>query len=101
VKETIASKTLTFSNGFVGLDGKYRISIGYPVTNLENGYYIGLIGTLLPVESFLSQYGNVHDVNSKYLVAYDKNICICYTDNEPAVFSKIEKEGNDEEEKTF
>jgi signal transduction histidine kinase len=79
VKETIASKTLTFSNGFVGLDGKYRISIGYPVTNLENGYYIGLIGTLLPVESFLSQYGNVHDVNSKYLVAYDKNATILAT----------------------
>src|SRR6187200_2107118 len=79
VKETIASKMLTFSNGFVGLDGKYRIAIGYPVTNLENGYYIGLIGTLLPVESFLSQYGNVHDVNSKYLVAYDKNATILAT----------------------
>jgi signal transduction histidine kinase len=79
VKETIASKTFTFSNGFVGLDGKYRVAVGYPVTNLENGQYMGLIGALLPFESFLSQYGNVHNSNSKYLVAYDKNATILTT----------------------
>ena len=79
VKETIASKTFTFSNGFVGLDGNYRVAVGYPVTNLENGQYMGLIGALLPFESFLSQYGNVHNSNSKYLVAYDKNATILTT----------------------
>jgi signal transduction histidine kinase len=79
VKETMASKTFTFSNGFVGLDGNYRVAVGYPVTNLENGQYIGLIGALLPFESFLSQYGNVHNSNSKYLVAYDKNATILNT----------------------
>ncbi|HZD82718.1 MAG TPA: sensor histidine kinase [Nitrososphaeraceae archaeon] len=79
VKETIASKTFTFSNGFVGLDGNYRIAVGYPVTNLENGQYMGLIGALLPFESFLSQYGNVHNSNSKYLVAYDKNATVLTT----------------------
>jgi signal transduction histidine kinase len=79
VKETIASKTFTFSNGFVGLDGNYRVAVGYPVTNLENGQYMGLIGALLPFESFLSQYGNVHNSNSKYLVAYDKNATILNT----------------------
>ena len=79
VKETIASKTLTFSNGFVGLDGNYRIAVGYPVTNLENGQYMALIGALLPFESFLSQYGNVHNSNSKYLVAYDKNATVLTT----------------------
>jgi signal transduction histidine kinase len=79
VKETMASKTFTFSNGFVGLDGNYRVAVGYPVTNLENGQYMGLIGALLPFESFLSQYGNVHNSNSKYLVAYDKNATILNT----------------------
>jgi signal transduction histidine kinase len=79
VKETIASKTFTFSNGFVGLDGNYRIAVGYPVTNLENGQYMGLIGTLIPIESFLSQYGNVHNSSSKYLVAYDKNATVLTT----------------------
>ncbi|MFL6471233.1 MAG: cache domain-containing protein, partial [Nitrososphaeraceae archaeon] len=53
--ETLKSKTPTFSNGFVGLDGKYRIAIGYPITNLENGQYIGLLGALVPFETFLSQ----------------------------------------------
>src|SRR2546423_2703689 len=79
VKETMASKTFTFSNGFVGLDGNYRVAVGYPVTNLENGQYMGLIGALLPFESFLSQYGNVHNSNSKYLVAFDKNATILTT----------------------
>src|SRR5919202_1437195 len=79
VKETLESKIPTFSNGFVGLDGKYRIAIGYPITNLQNGQYIGLLGALIPFESFLSQYGNVHDPNSKYLVAYDKNATILAT----------------------
>ena len=79
VKETLESKIPTFSNGFVGLDGKYRVAIGYPITNLQNGQYIGLLGALIPFESFLSQYGNVHDPNSKYLVAYDKNATILAT----------------------
>jgi signal transduction histidine kinase len=79
VKETLESKIPTFSNGFVGLDGKYRIAIGYPITNLQNGQYIGLLGALIPFESFLSQYGNVHNSNSKYLVAYDKNATILAT----------------------
>jgi signal transduction histidine kinase len=79
VKETLESKMPTFSNGFVGLDGKYRIAIGYPITNLQNGQYIGLLGALIPFESFLSQYGNVHNSNFKYLVAYDKNATILAT----------------------
>ena len=61
------------------MDGNYRVAVGYPVTNLENGQYMGLIGALLPFESFLSQYGNVHNSNSKYLVAYDKNATILTT----------------------
>jgi signal transduction histidine kinase len=88
VKETIASKTFTFSNGFVGLDGNYRVAVGYPVTNLGNGQYIGLIGALLPFESFLSQYGNVHNSNSKYLVAYDKNATILTTATSKSLIGK-------------
>src|SRR5919202_6047431 len=79
VQETLKSKTPTFSNGFVGLDGNYRIAIGYPVTNLQTGQYTGLIGALVPVENFLSQYVNIHNANSKYLVAYDKNATILAT----------------------
>ena len=88
VQETLRSKTPTFSNGFVGLDGNYRIAIGYPITNLENGQYMGLIGALVPVENFLSQYVNVHNANSKYLVAYDKNATILATAANKALIGK-------------
>jgi len=88
VKETLESKIPTFSNGFVGLDGKYRIAIGYPITNLQNGQYIGLLGALIPFESFLSQYGNVYNSNSKYLVAYDKNATILATAASKALVGK-------------
>jgi signal transduction histidine kinase len=79
VQETLKSKTPTFSNGFVGLDGNYRIAIGYPITNVDNEQYLGMIGALIPFESFLSQYGNVHNIKSKYLAAYDKNATILAT----------------------
>jgi signal transduction histidine kinase len=79
VKETMESKIATFSNGFVELDGKYRIAIGYP---------IGLLGAVIPFESFLSQYGNVHNSKSKYLVAYDKNVTILATATSKAVIGK-------------
>jgi signal transduction histidine kinase len=88
VKETLESQTPTFSNGFVGLDGKYRIAIGYPITNLENGQYIGLLGALVPFESFLSQHGNVYNVNSKFLVAYDKNATMLATATGKALIGK-------------
>ncbi|HEY6884098.1 MAG TPA: cache domain-containing protein, partial [Nitrososphaeraceae archaeon] len=88
VQETLKSQAPTFSNGFVGLDGNYRIAIGYPITNLQTGQYIGLIGALIPFETFLSQYGNIHNFNSKYLVAYDKNATILATAASKALVGK-------------
>jgi signal transduction histidine kinase len=88
VQETLKSQAPTFSNGFVGLDGNYRIAIGYPIANLENGQYTGLIGALIPFESFLSQYGNVHNIKSKYLAAYDKNATILATAASKALIGK-------------
>ena len=88
VQETLKSQAPTFSNGFVGLDGNYRIAIGYPIANSENGEYMGLIGALIPFESFLSQYGNVHNIKSKYLAAYDKNATILATAASKALIGK-------------
>jgi signal transduction histidine kinase len=70
------------------LDGNYRIAIGYPIANSENGEYTGLIGALIPFESFLSQYGNVHNIKSKYLAAYDKNATILATAASKALIGK-------------
>jgi signal transduction histidine kinase len=88
VQETLKSQAPTFSNGFVGLDGNYRIAIGYPITNLDDGHYLGMIGALVPFESFLSQYGNVHNIKSKYLAAYDKNATILATATSKALIGK-------------
>jgi hypothetical protein len=62
-----------FSNGYVGLDGNYRIGLAYPIVNREKGEYNGLIGAVIPTESFFAHYGNIHDINSQFLVVFDKN----------------------------
>ena len=65
-----AKKTLqpVFSSVFMGLDGNYRIAISYPVINRETGQYIGIVGSVIPTESFFAHYGNIHDINSRFLV---------------------------------
>ena len=88
VQETLRSRTTTLSNGFAGLDGNYRIAIGYPMTNLQTGQYMGLIGALIPFETFLSQHGNIHNVNSEFLVAYDKNATILSTASSKVLIGK-------------
>ena len=62
-----------FSNGYVGLDGKTRIGITYPVINTQTGKYLGLVGAVVPVVQFLSNYENIYNIESQFLVAYDKS----------------------------
>jgi signal transduction histidine kinase len=64
-----------FSEGFEG-QGIYSIFIAVPMINRENNEYLGLIGASIPTEKFFSRYGNVHDINSQFLVVYDKNATI-------------------------
>jgi signal transduction histidine kinase len=61
-----------FSKGFEGQD-IYSIFIAVPMINKENNQYLGLIGASIPTEKFFSRYGNVHDINSQFLVVYDKS----------------------------
>lgn len=61
-----------FSKGFEG-QGIYYIYIAVPMINRENNQYLGLIGASIPTEKFFSRYGNVHDINSQFLVVYDKS----------------------------
>lgn len=62
-----------FSSIFMGLDGNYRIGIGYPIINRETGQYMGVVGSVIPTESFFAHYGNIHDINSRFLVVFDRN----------------------------
>ena len=75
VKDTRQSQMPVFSKGFERL-GIFSIYISVPIINKENGQYVGLIGASIPTERFFARYGNVHDINSQFLVAYDKNATI-------------------------
>ena len=72
VKETRENLEPIFSNGFER-QGIYRIFITYPIINRTTDEYIGTIGTSIPTVEFFSHYGNIHNVNSRFLVAFDKN----------------------------
>src|SRR5919202_3021396 len=73
VTETKAEKKPVFSDGYLGLDGKYRIGISYPIINAETGEYLGLVGAAVPSIQLLSNYGNIYNIKSEFLVAYDKS----------------------------
>jgi signal transduction histidine kinase len=62
----------TFSKEEVGLDGRHRIFITYPIINRQDGNYMGLIGLAIPTVQFFEKYGSLHNVESQFLVAYDK-----------------------------
>ena len=61
-----------FSDGFVGRDGKYRIAITEPITNIQTGKYEGLVGGLIPTKEFFAHYGNIYNIKSNFLVVFDK-----------------------------
>lgn len=72
MKQTMESLQPVYSNGFTGIDGEYRIVITYPITSLEDGHYIGTVVANLPTIEFFKNYGNVNDISSQFLVAFDR-----------------------------
>lgn len=72
VEEAKNNLKAVFSKGFER-QGIYSIFIAVPMINRENNQYLGLIGASIPTEKFFSRYGNVHDINSQFLVVYDKS----------------------------
>jgi signal transduction histidine kinase len=71
VRETHDTFEPVFSEGFEHL-GEYRVIITNPVIDRETKQYLGLVGVSIPTISFFRHYGNVHDINTQFLVAYDK-----------------------------
>jgi signal transduction histidine kinase len=72
VKEVKQNLSPEFSKGFER-QGIFSIYIAVPIINSESGKYDGLIAASIPTERFFGRYGNVHDINSQFLVAFDKN----------------------------
>ena len=62
----------TFSKGVVGLDGKHRIFITYPIINRQSGNYMGIVGLAIPTMQFFENYASVNNIQSQFLVAYDR-----------------------------
>ena len=61
----------TFSKGFER-QNLYTVYIAIPIINRQNSQYIGQIAASIPAEKFFARYGNVHDINSQFLVIFDK-----------------------------
>ena len=73
VKQTKDTLMPVFSNGFEGMDGKYRIALTYPIVNKNTGEYLGLVGTAIPTIPLFEHYGNIYDIKSQYLAVLDRN----------------------------
>ena len=74
VKETKNTLLPQFSNSFVGADGKYRVAISYPIIIKNNSgsvNYAGLIGAAIPTIELFRYYGNIYNIQLKYLAALD------------------------------
>ncbi|HEY7570542.1 MAG TPA: cache domain-containing protein [Nitrososphaeraceae archaeon] len=73
VKQTKVSLTPVFSYGDFERQQIFREFISYPILNQDTGQYMGMLVTSIPTVPFFAHYGNVQDINSKFLVVYDKN----------------------------
>ncbi|HEU0144310.1 MAG TPA: histidine kinase dimerization/phospho-acceptor domain-containing protein, partial [Nitrososphaera sp.] len=72
VIEARSNLASTFSKGVVGLDGKHRIFITHPIINRQDGTYMGLVGLAIPTIQFFEKYASVNNIESQFLVAYDR-----------------------------
>jgi signal transduction histidine kinase len=72
VRDTKSTLMPVFSNGFDGRDGKYRVAITHPIINIKTGKYMGLVAALIPTIEFFAHYGNIYNIKSNFLVAFDK-----------------------------
>ena len=72
IQDTKNTLRPVFSDGFKGIDNIDRIALTVPIINSDTGKYIGIIGAEIPTESFFAHYGNIRDINSQFLVIFDK-----------------------------
>ncbi len=81
VKETKNTMSPQFSDGFVGVDGRYRIAVTYPIiiNSISGSHYIGLVAVVIPTVELFRHYGNIYDIESRYLSVLDsKGVLIAH-----------------------
>ena len=70
----------TYSNAHITPeDDSLRIILFYPIYNQNTGQFLGTIRAPIIVHDFLSNYGNLQDLNSQYLVVLDRNATVIDT----------------------
>jgi signal transduction histidine kinase len=72
IQQTRKTQQPIYSDGFTAIDGKYRIAITYPIISIEDSHYIGTVVAQLPTVELFRNYGNVENISSRFLVAFDK-----------------------------
>jgi signal transduction histidine kinase len=73
VNETRSTLNPVFSNGFKGIDGTHKIALTFPIINRDSNEYLGMVGVEIPSVDFFARYGNVYNVDTQFLVTYDRN----------------------------
>jgi signal transduction histidine kinase len=71
VIETRKGTQPVFSDAFER-QGIYRIFISYPIISRDTGDFLGMLAVSIPTVPYFSYYANVLDVNSQFLVAFNK-----------------------------
>ncbi|MGI0015278.1 MAG: sensor histidine kinase, partial [Nitrososphaera sp.] len=71
VIDTRASGKPLYSDGFER-QGIYRIFISYPIVSKETQEILGIIAVSIPTVPYFAYYANVHDVNTQFLVAFNR-----------------------------
>lgn len=73
VNQTKNTLSPVISDIFLGIDGKNRIAMTYPIIikNSSGSFYNGLVGVLIPTNEFFNFYGNIYDIQSQYLAVLD------------------------------
>jgi signal transduction histidine kinase len=71
IQQTHSQEAPVFSDGYEDLDGKFRITITYPIINRETGDFMGIVGASMPTTDFFARYGNIYYIQSQYIAALD------------------------------
>ncbi len=71
----LAKNTLSpvFSDGYRGKDGTPKIGVSYPIISYNSKKYVGLVGVVISVNNFFDHFGNIYNMNSRYLAVLDRN----------------------------
>lgn len=61
-----------FSTGYVGLDGKYQVTIAEPILD-EQEKYAGLVGIVFHTQEFFKHYRDLGNIENQSLLVLDNN----------------------------